>query len=224
MWAADLKPASRSPLSSASPALMLPPSKTAGAPACTARATVATCGSTWYCTLDQAQRVLCLLFGGGRHGGDLVSLVHRAFARLENGERGLHSRRLLRLRQVDRDDAGVRVRRAQDLRVQLPRAIHVVRILGAARHLQRTVHARQTLAEYGGVLGLRPRVFRVLIGARRRLNFGDLVSHGPPPSSDRAPPRARACRSRTGRCCRRARRAPVPASDSDGPRAARRPT
>src|SRR4051795_1076986 len=55
MCAADLKPASRSPLSSASPCLMLPPSKTAGAPGCRARASIPTCGSTSYCTLIKVQ-------------------------------------------------------------------------------------------------------------------------------------------------------------------------
>ena len=135
MCAADLKPASRSPLSSASPSLMLPPSKTAGAPACSARALGGDVGQHLVLHLDEAQRVAGLLLGGRRDRRDLVALVHRLLAGLEHGERRLHAGRLLRGREIDRHDARVRVRRAQDARVQHPGPVDVVGVLGASRHL-----------------------------------------------------------------------------------------
>src|SRR5690606_24385628 len=136
---------------------------------------------------------------------------------------GLHAGRLLRRAQVDRDDAGMRMRRAEDLAPELPGPADVVRVLRRPGDLDRTVEAWDPLAQENRLV--RPGILLVALGSGRRGDYGDLahLSHATPPSCS-ARPGAPGDRCRTGRCCRRAPRGPAPESVTGSTRAARRPT
>ena len=132
--------------------------------------------------LDQPQRVVGLLLGGRGERRDFLALEHDLGAGLEHGHDGLHARGLLRDRQVDRDDTGVRVRRPQDASVKTAWTIDVVGVPGLSGHLDRAVQALNALADQCR-LG-RPRILLVQLRLRRRVDLGNLrvLSHGAPPS------------------------------------------
>ena len=186
--------------------------------------------------LDQPRRVNRVLLGIGRHCGDLVTLEHHGIAlrvgRIAPHDRGFDTRRAPRRLEVDRDDSGVRIRRADDPPVEHARPRDVEGVLRLSGDLVRTVEALHRGAEHG--LRLRPVVFGIG-GRRRRLSLPaatlrrrrrgfaaaatalcrrltlrgcrrwrlDHVSHGSPPSRST---RLRRCGRtfRSGRCSRRA--------------------
>ena len=95
MCAADLKPASRSPLFLGFAFLdvaALEDRRCLGAHRLLDGGDV---GQHLVLHLDQPRRVACLLLGGRRDRRDLVALVHDLLAGLELGERRLHAGRLL---------------------------------------------------------------------------------------------------------------------------------
>ena len=101
--------------------------------------------------LDPADRVLRGLLGRRRDGGDFFSLVMGLSARFDAGDRGLHPRHLLRVREIDALDARVRVRRSEDPPVQHAGTDDVVGVLRPAGHFVRAVDALDRFAEQGAV-------------------------------------------------------------------------
>ena len=90
------------------------------------------------------------------------------------GEDGDDARRRLRLRGVDRADRRVRVRRAQEVRMRLPRHRHVVGVLARARQEARVFLAQHRLADHAGKAGRIVRAHRRLLFAHR----GGALPHG----------------------------------------------
>ena len=111
--------------------------------------------------LDRACRVARLILGGGGHGGHFVADVHHLATGLGDGHGRLDALHRERRREVDRRDAGVRMRRPQDAAIQQAGPLDVVGVLRAPRDLQRTVDPVDPRAQ--DLPFLRPRVRRVRV-------------------------------------------------------------
>jgi hypothetical protein len=131
---------------------------------------------------DQSRGVLRALFRVGRDGGDRLALEHAFGSQILPDEGDLHAGGLLRRGQIDRHDAGVRERRADDLAVDHPGSVDVVCVLGTSRHLLGGVKPLHRRADQRRLV--RP---LVLVGHARRRGLLTpslrilCTSHEPPP-------------------------------------------
>jgi hypothetical protein len=101
--------------------------------------------------LDQPHRIPGNLLRRRGDGGDFLPLVvdHRlgGIGGILDDERGLHTRQLLRGRDVDRGHTRARMRRPEDLSIDHPRADDVVGVLRLALRLVGSVEALDGFAE-----------------------------------------------------------------------------
>ena len=164
--------------------------------------------------LHQARGVDRLLLGVGDDGCHFVALEHDAVGWLGAGlpvhQATAHTWRLERRRQIHGDHPRMRMRRADDPRIQHARTVDVEGVPGASGDLVGTVEALDRRAEHGPCLG--PGKFRIEGRLRcggwptctfaRRSWHRVLLSHADLLPRSR-PPRRCAGTCRSGRCCRR---------------------
>ena len=119
--------------------------------------------------LDQRQRLVGDRLAGGRHGGDRMALIEHLLARhdvarhvpeilrdafradvlefllgeVRGGHHGLDAGQRLRLRGIDRSDARVSVRRAQDAADQHARHRQIGAVLGHPRDLRHAIRTNR---------------------------------------------------------------------------------
>ena len=146
--------------------------------------------------LDQRERLVRDRSAGGGHGGDRMALVEHLLARHDvarhvpevlrhplgpdigegllrevgRGHHRLHAGERLRLLDVDRADAGMRVRRAQDAADQHARPHHVGAVERLARHLRHAVRPDRPRAH--------PFELLAVLGGGRCLFLGRDILHG----------------------------------------------
>jgi len=101
--------------------------------------------------LARSRRIMGVLLGVRRDRRDFIALEHRAIAlgvgRIAPHQRRFDAWRPLRRREIDGDDARVRVRRSHDARVEHAGAIDVERVFSAAPHLVRPVESLDVRAD-----------------------------------------------------------------------------
>ena len=184
--------------------------------------------------LHQARGVDRLLLGVGDDGRHFVALEHDAVGWLGAGlpvhQATAHTRRLECRRQIDGDHPRMRMRRADDPRVEHARTIDVEGVPRAAGDLVGTVEALDRRAEHASASRATRTSDRGAPALRRRgrpapspgwSRHRVLLSHADLLPRSR-PPRRCAGTCRSGRCCRRGPCESARPSRWDASRAVRR--
>ena len=113
-------------------------------------------GQHFVLNFDEPRSVPRTLFGIGGHSRNRIALIHQFGARLFQRKRRFDAGQLLRIRKINGNDAGVRVRRTDHLSVNHARTVDVECIFRAACDFVGTIEALHRCTEQRGLLGPRP--------------------------------------------------------------------